>query len=142
MDDGNGKMKSRLYLILTTVLAVMLFNCTEPESPKPPTVETIKILAPTTGSTFKLTDTVRIIMESDYSKFASGLHVKFSTDTGKTFLLLKSMVPKTGKAKDTLAWVPADEHPADVFAGSVVIFEVNDYDKTFITRSGSISFTN
>lgn len=124
-------------MLLATVFAVFSVRCSEPEE-----APAIRILAPEAGRVFKLADTVRIITECDYTRFASGITIRFSPDSAKTWQIIRSLVRKEGKEKDTLAWIPQEEHPADVAAGTRLLFEVYDYSRKFITQSGYVTFTN
>lgn len=138
-------MKHRLNLLFTSLLVVApstFFACSEPEEDKPAPVQVIKILSPVAGATFKVTDNVTIIAESDYSKFASGVRVNFSLDTGKTWEFMADKVKKDGITKDTLVWSFNTEMPGVVLPGAKVMFQVSEYNKKYFQNSPLVTFTN
>lgn len=133
-------MKPFFHIVLVMSLSIPLLQCTTGEDSAPAPV--ISILQPKAGATFKLTDTVRVITESDYTRFTSGITFNFSADSSKTWLLIKSLVRKEGREKDTLLWVPAEDSPGEVVPGRQVRIQVYDYSKKYETKSGYITFTN
>lgn len=133
-------MKLFFHIVLVMSLSIPLFQCTTEEDSTP--APAISILQPKAGTTFKLTDTVRVITESDYTRFTSGITFNFSADSSKTWLLIKSLVRKEGREKDTLLWVPAVDSPGEVVPGRQVRIQVYDYSKKNETKSGYITFTN
>ena len=102
---------------------------------------TIQILAPTGGS-FKMSDMLQVIAKSDYSKFSSGLNYQLSTDSSKTWHLMKANVRKDGIALDTLMWDPVNDPPGDVPAGKPLLIRVIDYDKKHFAISNYFTLTN
>lgn len=134
-------MKPILNIVLVLALSIPVLQCTTEEDAGTP-APVIKILEPKAGASFKLTDTVRVVTESDYTKFTSGITFNFSADSSKTWLLIKSLVRKEGLEKDTLLWVPAEDSPGEVVPGRQVRIQVYDYSKKYETKSGYITFTN
>lgn len=134
-------MKPIFHIVLVLAMSIPLLQCTTEEDSSAP-APVINILQPKAGTAFKLTDTVRVVTESDYSKFTSGITFNFSADSSKTWILIKSLVRKEGMEKDTLLWVPAEDSPGEVVPGGQVRFQVYDYSKKYETKSGYITFTN
>ena len=110
-------------------------------SDNPAPAPTIRIIAPVAQQHYQMADTVTVIAECDYSKFASGINVDFSVDSSKTWNLIQSRVRKEGVQKDTLKWVPSIDHPGMVAAGPGVLVQVYDYNKKFVAKSGFFFFT-
>lgn len=135
-------MKRYLPSSIVLLFSAFALQCTQPEDASGPMdAGIIAILAPAAGTTFRRTDTVRVITQCDYTLFASGITIKFSADSARTWTLIKSLVRKEGKEKDTLSWIPSEEHPDDVKAVQSVLFEVYDYSRAYVTRSGFVSFS-
>ncbi len=89
-------------------------QCTD-KSTDPPATSGISILKPIDGSKFKMTDSVKIIWETDYTRRNDEFSVSVSDNSGKSWYLIKSL--KTGKTEklkvvyDTLVWVPETTAP-------------------------------
>jgi hypothetical protein len=63
----------------------------------------IRILEPQAGATIRLNADFRIITESDYDKFADKLTFSATPDSGKSWALIKSGIPRMGmKVLDTV----------------------------------------
>jgi hypothetical protein len=151
MGRGLGFMRTKLFstgINMRALLGAGLFalaalgamQCTTDDAATAPT---IAILAPKAGQTFKATDTVLVITQSDYSKFTSGLNFNYSIDSGKTWNFLPSLPRggRTGIVKDTLAWV-AGADVGVLAAGQGVSVQVLDYNKKFIAISGFFFISN
>ena len=132
------KLRQSLLLVCALILPLaVITGCGTEEDSQPQPV--IKILEPKDGQTFTLSQTVLIIMESDYSRFSSGINVSFSSDSGKKWDLVLSKKAKSGVARDTVGWAPGLE--GAVTAGQTIQFKAYDYGSAFSDISGFVHFT-
>lgn len=85
-------------------LALGILGCNQASTPPADTDKAyIRILEPLAGASAKLDADFRIITESDYDKFGEKLTFSATPDSGKTWALIKSLVPRTGmKVLDTV----------------------------------------
>jgi hypothetical protein len=120
-----------------TALACVGCNSTETPAADP----VITIISPIGGS-FKMSEPMRIIVRSDYSKFTSGLNYQLSVDSSKNWVLMKANVRKDGIALDTLDWDPVNDTPGSVPAGKPLLFRVIDYNKKHFAVSAYFTLTN
>lgn len=120
----------RIFLLLFPALLILDCNTTD-DPPQP----VIRIIAPAQGQSYKGTDTVRIIAESDYSRFSSGITLSVSLDSARNWTLIKSLVRKEGRTKDTLAWAAGGDL-GTVPAALGLLIKVEDYSKVHSARSG------
>lgn len=118
--------RDRQRPVVVVLVLLGLVGCpTEDESGSP-----IKVLQPSVESRYKATDTVKIITESDYSKFAGNLSAIYSPDSGKTWdLILSAPHNKTGVARDTFPFLAKD---FGFSAGQKVKLEIREYGATGI----------
>jgi hypothetical protein len=124
-------------------LTLLTARCTTDDKADPPVVDTtIQILSPTAPASFKLSENFTMVVKCDYSKFASGLNFQLSSDSSKTWRLMKSLPRKEGVALDTLNWDPIADSPGDVEPGKPVLIRVIDYNKQHFTISKYFTFTN
>jgi len=101
----------------------------------------VRIVSPAGGRSFKVYDTVQIVVESDYSKFGGGVSVDYSPDSSRHWYLIQSFSRKPGIARDTLNWFA--QGTGDVAAGSVVLLRAYDYEEDFVmTMTEGIRFTD
>ena len=141
------RRKRHLVSSLIPFLPLFMAHCNSTEAPPvvapvtPIDTAVFKFIQPTAGKTYKLTDTVQIITESDFSKFASGVNLKYSMDSAKTWIRIYDLIRKSGIARDTVNWVPAEDAP-DLTPGSTVIIRATDYNRKHLTDSPFIHFKN
>jgi hypothetical protein len=103
--------------------------------------QAVRIVHPVAGQAFKVSDTVEIIVESDFTRFGGGVSVAYSPDTSKTWYLIESVSRKQGVARDTLRWIAQES--GDVANGSSILLRVYDYEKDFImTLTEGIRFSD
>ncbi|HKP94634.1 MAG TPA: hypothetical protein VJ385_02650 [Fibrobacteria bacterium] len=128
--------------ILAPALAAMLIlavtKCTsEPEPSSPAAGAAITLVTPKGGETFGLDDTLKIISESDYTRFGANLTFAFSEDSGKSWILIESLERKKNgtKERDTVKWVPLDF----AIAPGPVLVRVREYDKVYAAVSGFVT---
>lgn len=121
---------NRIFLLL--FLGLLVLNCNTTDDPGGPV---IKIIAPAPGQSYKSTDTVRVIAESDYARFSSGITISVSLDSARNWTLIKSLVRKEGRTKDTLAWTAGGDL-GTVPAALGLLIKVEDYSKAHSARSG------
>ncbi len=136
--------KRHLVSSLIPFLPLFLVHCNSTEAPSvaaPIDSAAFKFIQPTAGKTYTLTDTVQIITESDFTKFASGVNLKYSMDSAKTWIRIYDLIRKTGIARDTVNWVPAQDAP-DLTPGSAVLIRATDYNRKCHTDSPYIHFKN
>ena len=122
---------------IATAMAWVGCDATEPPAEDP----VITIISPIGGS-FKVSEPMRIIVRSDYSKFTSGLNYQLSVDSSKNWVLMKANVRKDGVALDTLDWDPVNDTPGSVPLGKPLLFRVIDYNKKHFTISAYFTLTN
>lgn len=134
-------MNAKTSLAVAALATTFVLSCTEPEKTDPPADGAITLLEPRAGKSFKVTDTIPIIAQCDYTKFASGLNIKFSNDSSKSWIPVKSLVRKEGMDKDTLRWEPGVDRDLDLKAGMRILLQISDYDKKYIVTSGYITIT-
>lgn len=91
----------------------------------------IKVLQPKDGARFRMTDTVQIITETDYTQVAGTLSAIFSTDSGKVWRLVLSAPHHNGLARDTFPF-PLADHGDTIRAGSRVRLRMKEYGATGI----------
>ena len=133
-------------LVGLALICLLTARCsTEDEpAPVPPVVidSTIQIISPVVSGSYKLSALFTMVVKSDYSKFSSGLNFQLSSDSSKTWRLMKSQPPKVGIALDTLTWDPIVDSPGDVEPNKPVLIRVIDYNKLHFTISKPFTFTN
>jgi hypothetical protein len=91
----------------------------------------IKVLQPKDGARYRMTDTVRIITETDFTRVAGNLSAIFSTDSGKVWRLVLSAPHHDGLARDTFPF-PLADHGDTIRAGSEVKLRMKEYGATGI----------
>ena len=101
---------------------LILAGCPTEESSRSP----IKVLQPKDGSRYKMTDTVQIITETDFTRVAGNLSAIFSTDSGKGWRLVLSAPHHDGVARDTFPF-PLADHGDTIRAGSKVKLRMQEY---------------
>jgi hypothetical protein len=127
-------------LACVSLLPILNTGCsTEEDAPAPAAV--IQILSPKAGDTFKLSETIKIVTKTDYTKFTSGITINYSIDSAKTWQLIQSKVRKEGVQTDTLVWTPSVDSP-DITVGPGVMLQVYDYAKKYPTKTGYFFFNN
>lgn len=103
----------------------MLSQCDTADPEPPASISPITVLQPKAEARFKATDTIKIITESDYSKFNGNLSAVYSADSGKKYdLILSAPHNKTGIARDTFPFLAGDFGFA---AGQKVKLQVWEY---------------
>lgn len=112
---------------LAVLLAFAGSGCNDETGPAAPSGEAIAILNPEPGASVNMEDTLRIISESDYTRFGGSLSFSFSQDSGKSWILIESLarVKSGAKVLDTLPWVPKDFG----IAPGPILLMVREYDK-------------
>lgn len=142
-------MRSRIFremaIFGTLGLGILgwgLIGCDSSDNPvDDPASQVVRIVSPIAGQSFKVYDTVQIIVESDYSKFGGGVSVVYSPDSSKNWHLIHSFSRKPGVARDTVLWNAQES--GDVADGSVILLRAYDYDKDFImTLTEGIRFSD
>lgn len=103
-------------------LMLGLMGCPTEETPRSP----IKVLQPKEGSRYKMTDTVHIITETDYTQVAGTLSAIFSADSGKVWRLILSAPHHNGLARDTFPF-PLSDHGDTLRAGTRVKLRMKEY---------------
>jgi hypothetical protein len=112
-------------VVVISILLGLVGCPTEDEAKSP-----IMVLQPKAEARVKAADTLKIMTESDYSKFAGNLSAIYSPDSGKTWdLILSAPHNKTGVARDTFPFVPKD---FGFSAGQKVKLEIREYGATGI----------
>jgi hypothetical protein len=116
-------------------------GCNNETGPATSSREAIAILNPKPGASVNMEDTLRIVSESDYTRFGGSLTFSVSEDSGKYWILIESLTRvKSGvKVLDTLPWVPKDFG----IAPGPVLLMVREYDKVHkatveVTLTGSL----
>lgn len=143
METGRGRKKRLPWRLSGGFTAAFLFllpailvpGCNTTDAPPEPVLPVIRIISPVQGQSYKSTDTVRIIAESDYARFSSGISFSVSLDSARNWTLIKSLVRKEGRTKDTLAWTAGVDLGA-VPASLGLLVKVEDYSKAHSARSG------
>lgn len=112
---------------MAVLLALAGSGCNDGTAPATPSGEAIAILNPKPGASINMEDTLRIVSESDYTRFGGSLSFAFSDDSGKSWILIESLprVKSGAKVLDTLPWVPADFG----IAPGPILLMVQEYDK-------------
>lgn len=116
--------------------------CTSPDEGKAQPAGAIRILHPAEGSVFGLSDTVDIIVESDFGRFSSGITIEYTLDSAKNWVFIRSLSRRDGVVRDTLAWAPGLEFPDVLGDGRGVMLRVFDYDRDFADQTGFFRFSN
>lgn len=137
----------RRFRILAPGLSLLAFlvfavsGCDGETGPATSSGEAIAILNPEPGTSVNMEDTLRIVSESDYTRFGGGLSFSLSEDSGKTWILIGSVARLKSGAKelDTLPWVPKDFG----IAPGPILLMVREYDKVHkatvaVTLTGSL----
>ncbi len=146
--EGSG-MRCRIFCemaifgtLALTILGWGLLGCDSSEnSGEDPASQVVRIVSPIAGQSFKVYDTVQIVVESDYSKFGGGVSVVYSPDSSKHWYLIHSFSRKPGLARDTIRWNAQES--GDVADGSVILLQAYDYDRDFImTLAEGIRFSD
>ena len=135
-------MRSPIFFqaLLAAILGGWLLGCDSTDGAEDGAeARVVRIISPTAGQVLKVDDTVRIIVESDYSKFGGGVSVDYSPDSSKTWYLIESFNRKDGVARDTLKWFARET--GDVAAGSSILLKAYDYEDDFSMTTG-ILFSN
>lgn len=113
--------------IVFMALLLGLAGCPTEDKARSP----IQVLQPKDGSRFRMTDTVRIITETDYSRVAGTLSAIFSTDSGKVWRLILSAPHHNGVALDTFPF-PLADHGDTIRAGTSIRLRMKEYGATGI----------
>jgi hypothetical protein len=129
---------ARIAALLSSLL--VLGACTSPEEKQAQPAGAIRILQPAAGSVFGIADTIDIIVESDFSRFSSGITLEYTLDSAKTWEFIRSLSRKEGLVQDTLPWAPGLDFPDALGDGRGVMVRVFDYDREFADRTGFFHF--